>query len=80
MGIVQLPGVRGRGDGERAALRRGLATGTPLRLVPVADQGFRRAPRPIAPVVRDPIEFGAVARGAQAYCSIECSLGGDHTA
>jgi hypothetical protein len=33
MGIVQLPGVRGRGDMERAALRRGLATGAPMPLV-----------------------------------------------
>ena len=39
MGMVQLPGVRGRGDGERAALRRGLATGAPLRLAS-PDQGF----------------------------------------
>ena len=27
-----------------------------------------------------PIEFGAVVRAAEAYCSIECSLGGDHPA
>ncbi len=79
MGMVQLPGLRGRGDGERAALRRGLATGASLRLVPVQTRGSARAAAYCAACAA-PIEFGAVTRGAQAYCSIECSLGGDHTA
>jgi hypothetical protein len=79
MGIVQLPGVRGRGDGERSALRRGLATGEPVHLVPVRLKGSAGSAAYCAGCA-GPIEFGAVARGAQAYCSIECSLGGDHTA
>jgi hypothetical protein len=79
MGIVQLPAVRERGDGERAALRRGLAIGVPLRRVPVRLEGSRGAAAYCA-ACAGPIEFGAVARGAKAYCSIECSLGGGHTA
>ena len=79
MGIVQLPGVRGRGVGERAALRRGLATGAPVHLVPVRLKASARAAAYCASCA-GPIEFGVVARGAQAYCSVECSLGGDHTA
>jgi hypothetical protein len=79
MGIVQLPGVGARGDVERAALRRGLATGAPVRLVRVLREEFTEA-RAYCAGCAGPIEFGAVARGAQAYCSIECSLGGDSSA
>ena len=79
MGIVQLPGVRGRGVGERAALRRGPASGAPVRLIPVPPKGSARAAAYCASCA-GPIEFGVVARGAQAYCSIECSLGGDNPA
>ena len=79
MGIIQLPGTRGRGDGERAALRRGLASGAPVllrRVRPTDSAGVAAYCAGCA----GPIEFGAVVRGAQAYCSIECSLGGDNTA
>jgi hypothetical protein len=79
MGIVQLPGVRGRGDEERAALRRGLATVAPVRIVRV-QSSVSPGDAAYCAGCAEPIEFGAVARGAQAYCSIECSLAGDHTA
>jgi hypothetical protein len=79
MGIVQLPGVRGRGDGERAALRRGLATAAHQGLVQVVPEQFSVA-RAFCAGCAGPIEFGAVARGARLYCSIECSLGGDRPA
>jgi hypothetical protein len=75
MGIVQLPGVKGRGEGERAALRRGLATGIRVHLVPVRPKRLAGAPAYCAGCAGR-----AVARGAHAYCSIECSLGGDDTA
>lgn len=79
MGMIQLPEVRRRGDGERAALRRGLATGAPVVLKPVRLKGSGGAEAYCDGCAR-PIEFGAVVRGGGAYCSIECSLGGDHTA
>jgi hypothetical protein len=79
MGIVQLAGVRGRGDGERAALRRGLAAGAPAHLVPVRPEGSAGAAAYCAGCAA-PIEFGAVASGTRVYCSIECSAGRDHTA
>jgi len=79
MGTVQLPGVRGRGDGERAALRRGLASGAAVRLTTVRAVGSAAAARYCAGCA-GPIEFGAVTHAGEAYCSIECSLGGGHTA
>jgi hypothetical protein len=79
MGIVQLPGVGARGDVERAALRRGLATGSPVRLVEVMPGGAAGA-RAYCAGCAAPIEFGAVVRGGQAYCSIECSLEGSRPA
>jgi hypothetical protein len=79
MGIVQLPGVRGRGEGERAALRRGLASGAPVRLTTVRAIGSAAAARYCAGCA-GPIEFGAVTHAGEAYCSIECSLGGNNPA
>ena len=79
MGIVQLPAVRERGDGERAALRRGLAIGVPLRRVPVRLEGSRGAAAYCA-ACAGPIEFGAVIRAGRSYCSIECSLEGNSPA
>jgi hypothetical protein len=69
-----------RSDAERVALRHGT-----VRVVPV---------RPLRIVVEDaaaasycsgcagPIEFGAVVRGLDSFCSVECSLepGGDRPA
>ena len=79
MGIVQLPVVRGRRDGERAALRRGLASGAPVRLTTVRAMGSAAAAAWCAGCA-GPIEFGSVTHAGQAYCSIECSLGGDNPA
>jgi hypothetical protein len=79
MGIVYLPGVGVRGDVERAALRRGLAAGAPGHFVRVLpdESGTTRT---YCAGCAGPVEFGMVARGARAYCSIECSPGGDHPA
>jgi hypothetical protein len=79
LSIVQLPGVGVWRQTERAALRRGIAAGTPVRLVRVAP-GQAGDAREYCAGCAGPIEFGAIAPGAQAYCSIECSLGGDNTA
>jgi len=79
MAIVQLPGVGVRGDVERAALRRGLATGSPSPLVQLLPIGSAVAAAYCAACAR-PIEFGTVGRGGQTCCSLACSLGGDHTA
>ena len=79
MDIVQLP-VGGQGQvSERFALRQGLGQGRAV-VVPVRPG----APVPAGPAYcagcAAPIEFGAVMRGVDSYCSVECSLGGDHPA
>jgi len=79
MGIVQLPGMWGRGEVERAALRRGFATGSLVCLVEVLPSGAAHA-RAYCAGCAGPIEFGAVIRAGQAYCSIECSLEGNRPA
>jgi hypothetical protein len=79
MGIIQLPRMWGRGEVERAALRRGLATGSPVRLVDVPPSGAADMPAYCA-ACAGPIEFGAVVRAGRSYCSIECSLGEDRPA
>jgi hypothetical protein len=79
MGIVQLPVWRVAGSAERIAFRSGLARQgverPSLRLV--------RAGAPVAAycsACAAPINFGAVWRGDEAYCSVECSLGGNRPA
>jgi hypothetical protein len=76
MEIVQLPGGLRR---ERLALRKGAATsstvGSPLRLV----RGGTALP-PFCAGCAAPIESGAVIRGTQVFCSVECILGGEHPA
>jgi hypothetical protein len=79
MGIVQLPVWRLAGNAERMAFRDGLAhagMGQPaLRVLSPA------APAPAScSSCAAPIEFGAVWRGGEAYCSVECSLGGGRPA
>jgi hypothetical protein len=79
MEIVQLPVGRYSGFGERMALRKGMVAasrvGASLRIIsrqtPVADYCAACA---------DPIDFGAVWRGQNAYCSVACSLGGNRPA
>jgi hypothetical protein len=79
MGIVRLP-LRGQGQmSERSALRQGLGQGravvVPVRPSPLVPDGPAYCAGCAAP-----IEFGAVMRGLDFYCSVECSLGGDHPA
>ena len=79
MGIVQLPVGRLSGSAERVALGRGLArpsgSRSPLRLL--APSGMSPA---YCAACAAPIDFGAGWRAEQAYCSIECSLGGNRPA
>ena len=79
MGIVRLPMGRGRGDLERPALRRGLATSSLVRTLRVV-AGETPDPPAQCAACAGPIEFGAVARGGESYCSIECALGGGRPA
>ena len=79
MGIIQLPGMWGRGEVERAALRRGLATASLARLVEVLPSAAAEA-RAYCVACAGPIELGAVIRAGRSYCSIECSLEGNRPA
>ena len=72
MSIVELPAWRlgGGFQGDRQALRGGVATGRPrVKVVRAGEVSFCDA-------CASPIEFGAVLRGARTFCSVECSLGG----
>jgi hypothetical protein len=79
MGIVQLPAWRLAGNAERLAFRHGLAVSgkgpSLLRLIP----GSAPAPAYCSSCAA-PIDVGVVWRGGEAYCSVECSLGGDRAA
>jgi hypothetical protein len=79
MGIVQLPVGRIRGSGERRALREGLGTSSrfaaALQLVQRATPASTYCAGCAAP-----IDFGAVWRGEEAFCSVECSLGSNRPA
>ena len=77
MSIVQFP--VGRVGAERVALRRGVPTtsrfGAALQLVQ------RHSPAATyCAACAAPIDHGAVWRGQDAYCSVECSLGGNQPA
>ena len=74
MGIVQLPVGRLRGITERTALRHGIAVVVPVRPLHVV----KKADAPESAYsagCAGPIEFGAVVRGLDSNCSVECSLG-----
>lgn len=77
MSIVQFP--VGRVSGQRAAFRRGtpLSTrfGAALQLVQ-----RQTAAAAYCAACAAPIDSGAVWRGEEAYCSVECSLGGGRPA
>ena len=78
MGIVQFPVGRIAGHGERIAFRRGLSrvgAGRPVVRVVMAGSspGYCAA-------CASPIDFGVVWRGQEAFCSVECSLGGNRPA
>lgn len=76
--IVQLPAGRLAGRAERIAFRQGLDglnTGKPqLRVIGGGQVAAFCA------ACAAPIDFGAVWRGVEAFCSVECSLGGDRPA
>jgi hypothetical protein len=79
MEVIRLPfGVPREQISERSALRQGLAVVGPVRL--------HVAPKTVSAGLAfcagcaAPIEFGAVVRGLDSYCSVECSLGADHPA
>jgi hypothetical protein len=81
MGIVQLPVGRLRGVTERTTLRQGVAVVVPVRPVHVVSREGAGGPAYCAGCA-GPIEFGAIIRGLESYCSVECSLepGGDRPA
>lgn len=77
MEIVNLPSRWHSENTARQAARSGLyrpASQAPLTLV-----SSRRHPAYCASCAAH-IEFGTVWRGEQAFCSVECSLGGDRPA
>lgn len=76
MEIVRLP--TGRLRGERLALRDGAATTS--RVGPLRPARSRTALPPFCAGCAAPIDYGTVIRGTQIFCSVECSLGGDHPA
>jgi len=79
MSIVHLPTGRISGSAERAALRQGLAT--PSRLQAALQLVHRQsAAASYCAACAAPIDFGAVWRGEEAFCSVECSLGGNRPA
>jgi len=78
MGIVLFPVGRLAGHGERLAFRRGLAgisttARPPLKVVVSGAPAFCAS-------CAAPIESGAVWRGVEVFCSVECSLGGGRPA
>lgn len=77
MSIVRFPEVRA--TPERVALRRGVPMtsrfGAALQLAQRQTAALAYCAGCAAP-----IDFGAVWRGEDAYCSVECSTGGHRTA
>ena len=85
MSIVPIP--VGRHETDRLAFRRSVADGVPHGIpmtskVAAALQLVLRqtAAAAYCAACAAPIDFGAVWRGDEAYCSVECSLGGDRPA
>ena len=75
MSMVHMPVGRPSGSAERAALRQGLAAGS--RFGAALQLVQRQTPASTyCAACAAPIDFGAVWRGEEAYCSVECSLGG----
>ena len=79
MSTVELRASRNYSAAERAALRRGLTTmsrfGAALQLVQ------RQTPaHTYCAACAAPIDFGAVWRAGEAFCSVDCSLGGHRPA
>lgn len=77
MSIVQFP--VGRAALERSALRRSVPMSS--RFAAALQLVQRQAPAAAyCAACAAPIDFGAVWRGDEAYCSVECSLGGNRLA
>ena len=75
MSIVQFPVDR---YSERNALRQGLASS---RLRAALQLVERQTPAAMyCAACAAPIDYGAVWRAGEAYCSVECSLGGNRPA
>ncbi len=75
MDILRLP-VGRFAPAERAAMRRGLATaGAVQPSLKVVGTGAVRSS--FCARCAAPIDFGAVWRGHEVFCSVECSLGGN---
>jgi hypothetical protein len=76
MGTIHLPAGRLHGPlAERSALRQGIASG-PARVHVVKRARSTDSRTAYCHSCARPIDFGAVVRGTQVFCSIECSLGG----
>jgi hypothetical protein len=79
MGIVQLPADRQSGSAERMALSHGVARPSGSRSsIRVLAAGA--VPPAYCAACAASIDFGAVWRGEEAFCSVECSLGGNRPA
>jgi hypothetical protein len=79
MSILHLPLGSVRSHGERSALRHGLASSSRFAAALQLMQRQNAASMYCAACAA-PIDFGAVWRGEEAYCSVECSLGGKRPA
>lgn len=78
MSIVQFP-VGISDAGERVALRRGLPATS--RFAAALQLAVRQSPAvTYCAACAAPIDYGAVWRAQEAYCSVECSLGGNRPA
>ena len=78
MDIVQLPVGRLNGHAERVAFRHGLAGSSGVR--PLLRVVARRPIAAFCAACAAPIDFGPVWREGEAFCSVECSLGGGRPA
>lgn len=79
MGILEFPSGRVSNRSERVAFRRGVSvtsrTGAAFQLMQ------RKSPAAAyCAACAAPIDFGLVWQAGEAYCSVECSLGGDRPA
>jgi hypothetical protein len=79
MSILELPLGSDPAYGERAALRQGLARSSRFSAALQLMQRQSAASMYCAACAA-PIDFGAVWRGEEAFCSVECSLGGKRPA
>ena len=79
MAIVHLPVGRLSGSAERIAFRQGRAGPAGVRPMLRLIRGEGGGPRYCAACAA-PLECGPVWRGQEAFCSVECSLGGNRPA